>query len=201
MSKAYADAAPNRMTGAKNFFVHPSTILDSNVTVGAETRIWHFGHVLSGSRIGERCVIGQNVMIGPDVRIGDGCKIQNNVSVYRGVTLEDDVFCGPSAVFTNVINPRAFVDRTGEIRPTLVRRGASIGANATIVCGVVIGAYAMIGAGSVVSRDVADYALVVGVPARFLSWVSRVGERLGPDLTCPRTGERYVVSAGALAPA
>jgi UDP-2-acetamido-3-amino-2,3-dideoxy-glucuronate N-acetyltransferase len=143
-------------------------------------------------------VVGQNVMIGPDVHIGHGCKLQNNVSVYRGVTLDDDVFCGPSAVFTNVINPRAFIDRTGEIRPTLVRRGASIGANATIVCGVTIGEYAMIAAGAVVNRDVAAYALVVGVPARFRSWVSRSGIRLGDDLTCPNTGEQYALRDGSL---
>jgi UDP-2-acetamido-3-amino-2,3-dideoxy-glucuronate N-acetyltransferase len=137
-------------------------------------------------------------MVGPDAHIGNGCKIQNNVSVYRGVTLEDDVFCGPSAVFTNVINPRAFIDRTEEIRATLVRRGASIGANATIVCGVTIGEYAMIAAGAVVTRDVADFALVAGVPARFRSWVSRSGMRLGDDLICSRTGERYVLRDGKL---
>jgi UDP-2-acetamido-3-amino-2,3-dideoxy-glucuronate N-acetyltransferase len=186
------------MTDARNYFVHPTAIVDPDVTIGQGTRIWHFCHVLAGSRIGERCVLGQNVMVGPDVHVGSGCKIQNNVSVYRGVTLEEDVFCGPSAVFTNVINPRAHIDRTGEIRPTLVRRGATIGANATIVCGVTIGSYAMVGAGSVVSRDVADFALVVGVPARFTGWVSRSGERLGESLTCPRTGERYGLKAGEL---
>jgi UDP-2-acetamido-3-amino-2,3-dideoxy-glucuronate N-acetyltransferase len=186
------------MTHDTSYFVHSSSMIDPGVSIGADTRIWHFCHILSGSVIGERCVVGQNVMIGPDVRVGNGCKIQNNVSVYRGVTLEDDVFCGPSAVFTNVINPRAFVDRSTEIRPTLVRRGASIGANATIVCGVTIGEYAMVGAGAVVNRDVANFALVVGVPARFVSWVSRSGERLGPDLTCPRTGERYVLKDDGL---
>jgi UDP-2-acetamido-3-amino-2,3-dideoxy-glucuronate N-acetyltransferase len=189
------------MTGDNSYFVHPTAVIDAGAVIGPKTRIWHFSHVLSGSVIGEHCVIGQNVMIGPDVRIGDGCKIQNNVSVYRGVTLEDGVFCGPSAVFTNVLNPRAFIDRSNEIRPTLVRQGASIGANATVVCGVSIGAFAMIGAGAVVSRDVVAYALVVGVPARFHAWVSRAGERLGPDLTCPRTGERYVLTEGILAPA
>jgi UDP-2-acetamido-3-amino-2,3-dideoxy-glucuronate N-acetyltransferase len=187
------------MTGEKSYFVHPSTIVDSDVSIGADTKIWHFCHMLTGSLIGERCVVGQNVMIGPDVRVGNGCKIQNNVSIYRGVTLEDDVFCGPSVVFTNVINPRAFIDRTGEIRPTLVRRGASIGANATIVCGVTIGEYAMVAAGAVVNREVADYALVAGVPARFHSWVSRCGIRLGDNLVCPRTGERYVLRDGSLA--
>jgi UDP-2-acetamido-3-amino-2,3-dideoxy-glucuronate N-acetyltransferase len=186
------------MTHDTSYFVHSSSTIDTGVSIGADTRIWHFCHILSGSVVGARCVVGQNVMIGPDVRVGNGCKIQNNVSVYRGVTLEDDVFCGPSAVFTNVINPRAFVDRSTEIRPTLVRRGASIGANATIVCGVTIGEYAMVGAGAVVNRDVANFALVVGVPARFVSWVSRSGERLGQDLTCPRTGERYVLKDDGL---
>ncbi len=189
------------MTVEKNYFVHATAIVDPGVEIGAGTKIWHFCHVLSGSVVGERCVIGQNVMIGPDVRIGRGCKIQNNVSVYRGVTLEDEVFCGPSVVFTNVMTPRAFIDRSGEIQPTVVRRGASIGANATIVCGVTIGAYAMIAAGAVVSRDVAGYTLVAGIPARFRSWVSRSGEPLGDDLRCPRTGERYVLTAGSLTPA
>jgi UDP-2-acetamido-3-amino-2,3-dideoxy-glucuronate N-acetyltransferase len=190
MSGEMADKVP--------YFVHPSTVIDSDVSIGAGTKMWHFCHVLAGSLIGERCVIGQNVMIGPDVRVGHGCKIQNNVSVYKGVTLEDEVFCGPSVVFTNVINPRAFIDRSGEFRPTLVRRGATIGANATIVCGVTIGAYAMVAAGAVVNRDVADYALVAGVPARFRWWISRSGDRLGTDLTCPRTGERYVLQGERL---
>lgn len=189
------------MTGNDPNFVHSTAIVDPGASIGLGTRIWHFCHILTGSVIGENCVLGQNVMVGPDVRIGRGCKIQNNVSVYRGVTLEDDVFCGPSAVFTNVINPRAFIDRTGEIRPTLVRRGASIGANATIVCGVTIGAYALVAAGAVVTRDVANYALVTGIPARFRSWVSRSGEPLGDDLTCPRTGERYMMEGGTLVPA
>jgi UDP-2-acetamido-3-amino-2,3-dideoxy-glucuronate N-acetyltransferase len=188
------------MTAEKTYFVHPTAVVDPDATIGEGTRIWHFCHILSGSVVGERCVLGQNVMVGPDVRVGHGCKIQNNVSVYRGVTLEDEVFCGPSAVFTNVINPRAFIDRSGEIRPTIVRRGASIGANATIVCGVTIGTYAMVAAGAVVSRDVADFALVAGTPARFLSWVSRSGDRLGDDLTCPRTGEPYVLQGGTLRP-
>ena len=191
---------PREMTVQETSFIHPSAIVDPGVSIGPGTKIWHFSHVLSGSVIGARCVLGQNVMVGPDVRIGQGCKIQNNVSVYRGVTLEDEVFCGPSAVFTNVINPRALIDRSGEIRTTVVRRGASIGANATIVCGVTIGAYAMVAAGAVVSHDVADHALVAGVPARFRGWVSRSGDRLGPDLRCPRTGERYVLKDGCLAP-
>jgi UDP-2-acetamido-3-amino-2,3-dideoxy-glucuronate N-acetyltransferase len=184
-----------------DFFVHPTAIVDPGVTIGSGTKVWHFAHVLGGTVIGARCVLGQNVVAGPDVRIGNGCKIQNNVSVYKGVTLEDDVFCGPSMVFTNVLNPRAFIERKSEFRPTLVRRGATIGANATVVCGHTIGEYAMVGAGAVVTRDVPAYALVVGAPARFLGWVSRSGERLGTDLVCPATGERYTLRDGALSPA
>jgi len=182
------------------FFAHPSAIIDANVEIGPGTRIWHFSHVLSGSRIGENCVIGQNVMIGPRVRVGNGCKIQNNVSLYEGVTLEDDVFCGPSAVFTNVIAPRAFIERKNEFRPTYVGQGATIGANATVVCGVTIGKYAMVAAGAVVTRHVSPFALVVGSPARFRAWVGRSGERLDDRLTCPRTGERYVLVDGYLVP-
>lgn len=174
-----------------NYFVHESAVIDDGVSVGAGTKIWHFCHILSGSRIGEKCIVGQNVMIGPEVSIGDGCKIQNNVSLYKGVTLEEDVFCGPSCVFTNVLTPRAFVERKDAFSPTLVRRGATIGANATIVCGVTIGRFAMIGAGAVVTGDVADHALVVGNPARRIGWVSHTGERLGDDLKCPVTGEKY----------
>jgi len=172
-------------------FIHPTAVIDEGVEIGAGTKVWHFCHVLSGTRIGERCVLGQNVMIGPNVTIGDGVKIQNNVSVYAGVTLEDDVFCGPSCVFTNVLTPRSFVERKEELLPTLVRRGATIGANATILCSCTIGRYALIGAGAVVTKNVADHSLVVGNPARPIGWVSRTGERLGPDLICPRTGERY----------
>ena len=180
--------------------MHPSAVIDHNVLVGGGTRIWHFSHVLSGCVIGERCVIGQNVMIGPRVRIGDGCKIQNNVSVYEGVTLEDDVFCGPGVVFTNVRTPRAFIDRRKEFSPTLVRLGASIGANATIVCGTIIGKYAMVAAGAVVTGNVPSYALMVGAPARFRAWVGRSGERLDAELVCPRTGERYCIANGELVP-
>jgi UDP-2-acetamido-3-amino-2,3-dideoxy-glucuronate N-acetyltransferase len=155
--------------------------------------------VLGDVSIGRNCSIGQNVMIGPKVRIGDGCKIQNNVSLYEGVVLEDEVFCGPSCVFTNVLNPRAHVSRKSEFKPTKVGRGATIGANATILCGHLIGAYAFIGAGAVVTRDVPDFALMTGVPARRIGWVSRSGERLGPDLVCPRDGSRYRENgAGAL---
>ncbi len=181
-------------------FIHPTTIIDDVVTIGAGTKIWLFCHVLGNTRIGANCSLGQNVMVGSNVMIGDGVRIQNNVSIYDGVTLEDEVFCGPSCVFTNVRTPRAFVSRRGEFAPTLVRRGASIGANATIVCGVTIGPYAMIGAGAVVTRDVADYALVVGNPARRVGWVSRTGERLDDGLTCPRTGERYRETPEGLTP-
>lgn len=176
---------------AAGAFVHESAWVDAGASIGAGTRIWHFVHVLPGTVIGQNCVLGQNVMAGPDVSIGDGCKIQNNVALYRGVVLEDDVFCGPSCVFTNVLTPRAHVERKNEFAPTLVRRGATIGANATIVCGNTLGAYCMIAAGAVVTKDVPDFALMAGVPARRIGWVSRSGERLGPDLTCPRTGERY----------
>jgi UDP-2-acetamido-3-amino-2,3-dideoxy-glucuronate N-acetyltransferase len=180
------------------FFAHRSAVIDEGVVIGDGTKIWHFCHVMTGTVIGEKCVLGQNVSAGPDVTIGNGCKIQNNVSVYKGVTLEDEVFCGPSAVFTNVRTPRAFVERKDEFQPTLVKRGASIGANATIVCGVVIGEYAMIGAGAVVTSDVPAHALMVGAPARLLGWVSRTGDRLGGDLVCPRTGERYICEGGIL---
>ena len=179
-------------------YVHPSAIVDPGAEIGAGTRIWHFCHVMAGARIGARCILGQNVMVGAGVVIGDGCKLQNNVAVYDGVTLEDEVFCGPSCVFTNVLTPRAFVERKAEFAPTLVRRGATIGANATIICGLVIGRYAMVGAGAVVTRAVRDHALVLGNPARERGWVSRTGEVLGPDLVCPRTGERYRERAGAL---
>lgn len=179
-------------------FVHPTAIVDDDVEIGSGTKIWHFAHILSGSRIGANCVIGQNVMIGPKVRVGNGCKIQNNVAVYEGVTLQDDVFCGPSMVFTNVLLPRAHVSRKAEFLPTLVKCGVSIGANATIVCGHTIGEYAMVGAGAVVTRDIPPHALVVGTPARRIGWVSRSGERLGEDMICPRTGERYRTGNGGL---
>ena len=171
--------------------VHESAFVDHPSEIGAGTRIWHFSHVLAGSRIGRDCVLGQNVMVGPDVTIGDGCRIQNNVSIFKGVTLEDGVFCGPSAVFTNVHIPRAGVDRHDEFRPTLVQRGATIGANATVVCGHTVGAYSVIGAGAVVTRDVVPHSLMAGVPARRIGWVSHDGERLGDDLVCPRSGRRY----------
>jgi UDP-2-acetamido-3-amino-2,3-dideoxy-glucuronate N-acetyltransferase len=171
--------------------IHESSYVDDGVEIGAGSRIWHFAHILPGSRLGRGVVVGQNVMIGPNVSVGDGCKIQNNVALYAGVELGDDVFCGPSCVFTNVFNPRAHVSRKDEFRTTRVGRGATIGANATIVCGVEIGDYAFIGAGAVVTRDVPAHALMVGNPARRSGWMSRAGEKLGADLVCPRTSERY----------
>jgi UDP-2-acetamido-3-amino-2,3-dideoxy-glucuronate N-acetyltransferase len=171
--------------------IHESAYVDDPVSIGNDTAIWHFCHVLGGVTIGARCSLGQNVMVGPRVTIGNDCKIQNNVSLYEGVTLEDGVFCGPSCVFTNVVNPRALVSRKSEFKPTLVKRGASIGANATIVCGHTVGAYAFIAAGAVITRDVPDFALMAGVPAKRIGWMSKSGERLGKDLVCPRDGSRY----------
>lgn len=176
---------------APEYFVHESSVIDNNVTIGRGTKIWHFSHVLSGSSIGERCNIGQNVVIGPDVTIGRQCKIQNNVSVYKGVTLEDGVFCGPSMVFTNIINPRAEIVKMDELRQTLLKKGASVGANATIVCGVTLGRYCFVGAGAVVIRDVPDYALVVGNPARQIGWMCVCGERLDETLRCAVCGKAY----------
>ena len=182
------------MPEVKNYFVHESSYIDDNVEIGEGTKIWHFCHIIRGSKIGKNCVLGQNVMVGPRVKVGNNVKIQNNVSVYEGVELEDDVFCGPSMVFTNVINPRAFVERKREFRKTLVKRGATIGANATIVCGVTIGEYAFVGAGAVVTKDVPPYALVVGVPAKQIGFVCKCGERLefnNNEATCKTCGKRY----------
>ncbi|HEY3353114.1 MAG TPA: DapH/DapD/GlmU-related protein [Polyangia bacterium] len=183
-----------------SYFAHASAVIDAGAVIGDDTRIWHFSHVMAGARIGARCVFGQNVYLG-NVTIGDGVKIQNNVSVYDGVTLEDGVFCGPSCVFTNVINPRSEVERKHEYRPTLVKRGATIGANATILCGATIGEYAMVGAGAVVRADVPAYALVVGVPARRIGWTCACGVRLDDRLTCPACGSLYFPANGGLAPA
>ncbi|MGN6147486.1 MAG: acyltransferase [Rhizomicrobium sp.] len=182
----------------KNYFVHETAVVDDGCEIGEGTKIWHYSHVLKGSKIGKKTVIGQNGSIGPNVSIGNGCKIQNNVSVYTGVTLEDDVFCGPSMVFTNVLTPRAHIERKDEFLPTHVGRGATIGANAVIVCGNKIGKFAMVGAGAVVTRDVPDFALVVGNPAKKIGWVSESGDRLGADLVCPRTKERYREVGGKL---
>jgi UDP-2-acetamido-3-amino-2,3-dideoxy-glucuronate N-acetyltransferase len=162
----------------KDYFVHESSYIDENVEIGEGTKIWHFNHILKDARIGRNCVIGQNVSVESGVTIGDRCKIQNNVSVYKGVTLEDEVFCGPSCVFTNVYNPRAFVERKHEFRTTLVKRGATIGANATIVSGATIGRYALVAAGAVVKGDVPDHAIVAGVPARQIGWACKCGTTL-----------------------
>ena len=181
---------------------HPTAIVDDGAQIGDGTRVWPWLHVCGGARIGARCSLGQNVFVGNDVAIGDNVKIQNNVSVYDAVTLEDDVFCGPSMVFTNVYNPRSAVPRKSEYRRTLVRRGATLGANCTIVCGTTIGEYAFVGAGAVVNRDVPAFALMVGVPARQVGWMSRNGERLELPLagsgiaSCPATGERYQLADG-----
>ena len=175
----------------RGVFIHGTAVVDEDCRIDEGTRIWHFTHVLRGTHIGMNCVLGQNVMVGPDVTIGDDCKIENNVSIFKGVSLQDGVFCGPSAVFTNVLTPRARVNRKDEFLPTLVEVGASIGANATILCGHTVGAYSMIGAGAVVTQDVPRHALMVGVPARRVGWVSHDGERLGEDLVCPRSGRRY----------
>jgi UDP-2-acetamido-3-amino-2,3-dideoxy-glucuronate N-acetyltransferase len=184
-------------------FVHESAYVDDGARVGASTKIWHFCHVMPGAVIGERCSLGQNVVVMNGTRIGDNVKIQNNVSIYEGVELEDDVFCGPSMVFTNVVNPRSHVSRKHEYRRTLVRRGATIGANATVVCGVTLGEYAFVGAGAVVTRDVLPYALVAGVPARRIGWMCQCGERL-PEAgkgTCTACGTAYERAGEGIRPA
>jgi UDP-2-acetamido-3-amino-2,3-dideoxy-glucuronate N-acetyltransferase len=184
----------------ENFHVHPSAWVDEGAQIGAGTRIWHFTHVMPTAVIGERCNIGQNVFIDNRVTIGNGVKIQNNVSVYNGVEVEDDVFLGPSMVFTNVINPRSFVERKSEFRRTLLRRGSTVGANATIVCGIEIGAYALIGAGAVIIRDVPDHAMMVGNPARQIGWISCTGEKLTFDVEgkawCAAEGRSYMLADG-----
>lgn len=180
MSKIHEDA-----------FVHESSYIDDNVTVKSGTKVWHFSHILSNCDVGEDCSIGQNVVIGPNVVIGNHVKIQNNVSVYEGVTLEDGVFCGPSCVFTNVNNPRSEIIRKDEYRQTIVKRGASIGANATIICGHDLGEYCFIAAGAVVTRPVPAYALMAGTPAKRIGWMSKAGGRLGDDLICPIDGTKY----------
>ena len=187
-----------------NVTIHPSAIVDEGAQIGDGSRVWHFAHVSPGARIGEGCSLGQGVYVGNDVTIGRNVKVQNNVSVYDAVTLEDDVFCGPSMVFTNVFNPRSAVVRKNEYRRTLVRRGATLGANCTIVCGTTVGEYAFVGAGAVVSRDVPAFALMVGVPAKRIGWMSRHGERLQlpvrgeGEAACPATGERYRLQGDTL---
>ncbi len=184
MSKKYKDA-----------FVHESSYVDDNVTIGCGTKIWHFSHILTNCEIGTDCSLGQNVVVGPNVSIGSRVKVQNNVSVYEGVTLEDGVFCGPSCVFTNVNNPRSEITRKDEYRKTIVRRGASIGANATIICGHDLGEYCFIAAGAVVTKEVPAYALMAGIPAKRLGWISKAGGGLGEDLICPIDGTAYRLTA------
>ena len=191
------------MSGTSRTFVHESAYLDEPSDIGEGTKIWHFCHVMSGAKIGKACILGQNVFVASGVTVGDNVKIQNNVSLYAGVTLEDDVFCGPSCVFTNVTNPRSQILRKDEYRPTVVRRGATIGANATIVCGSTIGRYAFVAAGALVRADVPDYALMTGVPAVQKGWMSRHGHRLQKRdisgfLVCPQSGWRYQESSGVL---
>lgn len=182
----------------QDWSAHESAYVDEGVEVGSGTKIWHFSHVLKGSKLGKRCSLGQNVVVGPNVSVGDDCKIQNNVSVYDGVTLEDGVFCGPSCVFTNVRNPRAFVSRKEVFEPTIVKRGASIGANATIRLGVTLGEYCFVAAGAVVVKDVPPHAMVGGVPAKQMGWVSHAGEVLKDNMICSWSGDRYEVQDGAL---
>ena len=183
---------------SRDFFAHDTAVIDEGTTVGKGTKIWHFSHILTGSKIGNNCNIGQNVVIGPGVTLGSNCKIQNNVSVYKGVTLEDSVFCGPSMVFTNVYNPRAEISKMDEARPTLVKRGATIGANATIVCGITIGKYAFIGAGAVVNKDVPDHSLLVGNPAHQIGWACQCGEHLPENLECNSCKRKYAVDGELL---
>ena len=186
---------------AAAYFAHESSYVDDGAVIGNGTKIWHFSHVMPGAVIGERCNLGQNVVVMPGTRIGNNVKIQNNVSIYEGVELEDDVFCGPSCVFTNVLNPRSHVPRKNEYRRTLVKRGGSIGANATIICGVTLGEYAFIGAGAVVTADVPAYGLMVGVPARRVGWMCQCGERLHTSAgraACDACGATYEESGGAL---
>ncbi len=197
-STATSAASSLRRAEAQGAFVHPSAIVDDNVTIARGTKIWHFSHVLSNTKIGQSCNIGQNVVIGPDVVIGKGCKIQNNVSVFKGITLEDGVFCGPSMVFTNIYNPRAEIGKMDQVRPTLVKKGATIGANATIVCGITLGRYCFIGAGAVVNKNIPDFALVVGNPAKQIGWACECGERLSDDLECLACEKKYEKDADGL---
>jgi len=187
-----------------NIFIHETSIIDENVKIGTNTKIWHWSHVSEGAEIGENCTIGQNVFIGKNVKIGNNCKIQNNVSVFQNVVLEDDVFCGPSMVFTNVLNPRAAIERKDAFRDTIVKRGVSIGANATIICGNTLGAYSMIGAGAVVSKSTKDFSLLIGIPAKQIGWISAYGERLALPLSgngeyiCSNQNVKYILEENIL---
>ena len=182
--------------------VHPSAVIDSGAKIGDQTKVWHFSHICGGAKLGKHCSLGQNVFIGNDVEIGNNVKIQNNVSVYDAVTIEDDVFCGPSMVFTNVYNPRSLVTRKDEYRKTLIKRGATLGANSTIICGNIVGEYAFVGAGALINKDVPNFALMVGVPVKQIGWMSRFGERLDLPLKgdaealCPETKEKYILVNG-----
>lgn len=182
----------------KEYYAQETAVVDDGAIIGSGSKIWHFSHLMGSVQIGTNCILGQNVFVGSKVKLGNNVKVQNNVSVYEGVTCEDDVFLGPSMVFTNVVNPRSTVERKEEFKPTLVKRGATIGANATIICGVTLGEYCMIGAGAVVTKDVLPFALMTGVPAKQAGWVSRSGEILGEDLICPKTGEKYNLAGANL---
>ena len=193
------NVAPSGGAGVNgDYHVHPTAIIDENVTIGQGTRVWHFSHILPGAAIGNNCNIGQNVVIGQDVLIGNSCKVQNNVSIYKGVTLEDNVFCGPSMVFTNVFNPRAHISRMSELKPTLIKKGATLGANCTIVCGHTVGRSAFVGAGAVVTKDVPDYALMMGNPARQTGWMCECGEKLPKNMKCPVCKKRYAATRKGL---
>lgn len=181
-----------------DYFTHETAIVDDGATIGTGTKIWHWAHICSGAKIEKNCVFGQNVFVANRVKIGNNVKVQNNVSIYDDVTLEDDVFCGPSMVFTNVNNPRAHIERKDEYRPTLVEQGATLGANCTIICGNTIGQYAMIGAGAVITKDVQPHALMVGIPAKQIGWVSHSGEILEQDLKCPRENRQYKIQNNQL---
>ncbi len=185
---------------SKEYYAHNTTVIDEGAKIGEGTKIWHFSHVMGSAQIGMNCTLGQNVFVGNKVRLGSNVKVQNNVSLYEGVVCEDDVFLGPSMVFTNVINPRSAVERKNEFKNTLVKRGTTIGANATIICGVTLGEYCFVGAGALVTKDVRPFALVVGVPAKQTGWVSRAGNVLGNDLVCPETGEKYKLAGEYLMP-
>ena len=182
----------------KNYFAHETAVIDKGAQIGDETKVWHFTHISGGAKIGQRCVMGQNVFIASRVTVGNKVKIQNNVSIYDNIVLEDNVFCGPSCVFTNVLNPRAHIERKDEYLITLIKKGATLGANSTIICGNIIGEYSLIGAGSVITKDVKPHAIMVGVPAKQIGWVSHSGEILKDDLTCPREGRKYKIENSQL---